>query len=519
MNKIRTIFLCLLILALACPLLVTAQEESVQEGPAGMESAQEESSQEEVSPSQPEPELQPQQQKAFIIALEGMIDGGLLSSVERRTKIALAEKPSLIIFEIDTYGGRLEPAFEISEYIADIPEETKTVAYIPKKAISAGALIAVSCNEIAMGPYAELGDCEPIIPSAEGGYKTVGEKIQTVLRTKFRKFAEKNGYPVKLAEAMVTSEVEVYYIVTEDSPEGHFVTARELKEMTEEETKKIKSKKLIVEKGKLLTMHSGEAKEYGFAKYIVKGRDELLERYGVEEERIETLVVNWSEELVRFLDSIAPILLGVGLVAIWLELKAPGVGLPGIIGVLCLATVFLSKYMVGLAEVPEMVIFAMGMMLLAVEVFVLPGFGLFGLAGVALMLVGLVLGFQDFLVPQTPYDYAELKTNLLQIFASMIGSIAAMAIMLRYLPGIPLFGRLVLSASEEAALGYETVPVVSREDLIGKRGYALSTLRPAGRADFGGEVLDVVTQGEFIATNQTVEVVEIRGNRVVVRPV
>ncbi|MGR3296494.1 MAG: NfeD family protein, partial [Candidatus Bathyanammoxibius sp.] len=125
----------------------------------------------------------------------------------------------------------------------------------------------------------------------------------------------------------------------------------------------------------------------------------------------------------------------------------------------------------------------------------------------------------DFLVPQTPYDYAELKTNLLQIFASMIGSIAAMAIMLRYLPGIPLFGRLVLSASEEAALGYETVPVVSREDLIGKRGYALSTLRPAGRADFGGEVLDVVTQGEFIATNQAVEVVEIRGNRVVVKPI
>ncbi|MCP4364655.1 MAG: hypothetical protein GY800_05080, partial [Planctomycetes bacterium] len=219
MNKIRTIFLCLLMLMPVCLLSVTAQEESVQEGPAGMESAQEESSQEEASPRQPESQpQQPEQResvqeesaqeessqevKVFVIALEGMIDGGLLSSVERRTKIALAEKPSLIIFEIDTYGGRLEPAFEISEYISDIPEETKTVAYIPKKAISAGALIAVSCNEIAMGPHAELGDCEPIIPSAEGGCKTVGEKIQTVLRTKFRKFAEKNGYPVKLAEAM-----------------------------------------------------------------------------------------------------------------------------------------------------------------------------------------------------------------------------------------------------------------------------------------------------------------------------
>lgn len=489
MKKILAGFLCLLIFLPLYSLLITAQEE--------------------VAP----------QEKVFFISLEGMIDGGLYSSVERRTKIALAEKPTRIIFEIDTYGGRLEPAFDISEYIAGITEEVRTVAYIPKKAISAGALIAVSCNEIAMGPQAEIGDCEPIIPSAEGGYKTAGEKIQTVLRTKFRKFAEKNGYPTNLAEAMVTSEMEVYYIVTEDSPEGRFVTDRELKEMTEEETKKIKSKKLIVEKGKLLTMHAGEAKEYGFAKYIVKDRDELLEQYGIKAGQAETLEVNWSEDMVRFLESIAPILLGVGLVAIWMELKTPGVGLPGMIGVLCLATVFLSKYMVGLAEVPEMVIFALGMMLLAVEVLVLPGFGLFGLAGISLMLVGLVLAFQDFLVPQTPYHYEELRINLLQIFSSMIGSIVVMAILVRYLPGMPLFGRLVLRASEEAALGFETVPVVSKGTLIGKRGYALSTLRPSGRADFGGEVMDVVTRGEYIEANQMVEVVEVQGNRVVVRPI
>ncbi|MFQ5862858.1 MAG: nodulation protein NfeD [Candidatus Brocadiales bacterium] len=488
MKKILADSLCLLILLLACPFLITAQEER----PPG---------------------------KVFVIPLEGMIDGGLYSSVERRTKIALDEKPSIIIFKIDTYGGRLEPAFEISEYIADIPEETKTVAYIPKKAISAGALITVSCNEIAMGPQAELGDCEPIVPSAEGGYKTVGEKIQTVLRTKFRKFAEKNGYPTRLAEAMVTSEMEVYYIITEDSPEGRFVTARELKEMTEEDTKKIKSKKLIVEKGKLLTMHAREAKDYGFAKYIVKDRSELLEQYSVEAEQIEELVINWSEEMVRFLDSIAPILLSVGLIALWMEFKAPGFGLPGIIGILCLATVFLSKYMVGLAEVPEMIIFALGIMLIAVEVLLLPGFGLFGIAGIIFMLAGLVLAFQDFLVPQTPYHYEELRINLLQILSSMVGSLVIMAILVRYLPGMPLFGRLVLRASEEATLGFETVPVTSKEALIGKRGYTLSTLRPSGRAEFGGEVLDVVSQGEFIEPNQMVEVVEVRGNRVIVRPV
>ncbi|MCB7128279.1 MAG: hypothetical protein J3T61_01925 [Candidatus Brocadiales bacterium] len=461
----------------------------------------------------------PREAKVFVIALEGMIDGGLYSSVERRTKIALEENPSLIIFEIDTYGGRLEPAFEISEHIADIPEETKTVAYIPKKAISAGALIAVSCNEIVMGPHAELGDCEPIIPSAEGGYKTVGEKIQTVLRTKFRKFAEKNGYPVKLAEAMVTSELEVYRIITEDAPEGRFVTARELKEMTEEETKQIKSKKLIIEKGKLLTMHSIEAKDYGFAKFVVKNRDDLFEQYGIKPEQAEGLEVNWSEDMVRFLDSIAPVLLGVGLVAMWMEMKSPGVGLPGLVGVLCFATVFLSKYMVGLAEVPEMIIFMLGIMLLGVEVLVLPGFGLFGVAGILTMMLGLVLAFQDFLVPQTPYNYEELRVNLLQILASMIGSIAVMAVLVRYLPDMPLFGRLILRTSEEAALGFETVPVASKEDLVGKRGYAISTLRPSGRADIDGDVLDVVTQGEFIEADRMIEVVEIQGNRIVVKPI
>lgn len=457
--------------------------------------------------------------KVFIIPLEGMIDGGLYSSLERRAKLALEEKPRLIIFKIDTYGGRLEPAFEISDYIGNIPEETKTVAYIPNKAISAGALIAVSCNEIAMGPQAELGDCEPIVPSAEGGYKTVGEKIQSVLRTKFRKFAEKNGYPVRLAEAMVTNEMEVYHIVTEDSPQGKFITARELEEMSEEERKKIVSKRIIVEKGKLLTMHAREARDYGFAKYLVKDREELLEQYSIKTEEVVELVTNWSEEMVRFLDSIAPILLGVGLIALWMELKAPGVGLPGIIGVLCLATVFLSKYMVGLAEVPEILVFALGLMLLAVEVFVLPGFGLFGLAGILLMLIGLVLAFQEFLVPQTPYHYEELRINLLQIFSSMIGSIIVIAILVKYLPGMPLFGRLVLRASEEAELGFETVPITSGESLVGKRGYTLSTLRPAGRADFGGRVLDVVSEGEFIEPNQMVEIVEVRGNRVVVRPV
>ena len=204
-----------------------------------------------------------------------MIDGGIYNSLKRRVEIAKENGSNLIIFEIDTFGGQLEPAFEISEHISNI-KNTKTIAFIPTKAISAGSLIAISCNEIYMSPQAELGDCEPIVPSSEGGYKTVGEKIQTVLRTKFRKFAEKNGYPVLLAEAMVTKEIEVYRVVTEEEPDGFYISGRELKEMNEEEKKKFKSRKLIIEEGKLLTMHAKEAYEYQFAKEIVEDRNGLL---------------------------------------------------------------------------------------------------------------------------------------------------------------------------------------------------------------------------------------------------
>ena len=463
--------------------------------------------------------------KAFIIPLRDMIDGGLSSSLERRVETALKESSvgveniqPLLIFEIDTYGGRLEPAFEISEYISKI-DKARTVAYIPSKAISAGSLITLSCNEIVMGPQAELGDCEPIIPAMEGGYQTAGEKIQTLLRTKFRKFADKNGYPPLLAEAMVTKEMEVYQIFTEEAPQGRFITSKELKDMSQQESDKIKSKRLIVEAGKLLTMHAKEAQEYGFARAIVEDRKELLGLYGLTQEEVIELETNWSENMVRFLDSVAPILLSVGLIALWLELKAPGFGLPGIVGISCLATVFLSKYMVGLAEAPEMLLFMLGVMLLAVEIFLLPGFGIAGITGILLMLMGTTLAFQDFVVPQTPYHYEELRGNLLKIFSSMTVSLLVIALMVRYLPGIPLFGRLVLSASEEAELGFGTTLAIPTVGLVGRRGYALSTLRPSGRAEFNGEVLDVVTQGEFVEGGQKVEIVEVRGNRVVVRPV
>jgi len=455
--------------------------------------------------------------KVSIIPLSGMIDGGIYNSLTRRVEIAKEHGSNLIIFELDTYGGQLEPAFEISEHISNI-KNTKTIAFIPTKAISAGSLIAISCNEIYMAPQAELGDCEPIVPSSEGGYKTVGEKIQTVLRTKFRKFAEKNGYPVLLAEAMVTKEIEVYRVVTEERPDGYYITGRELKEMNDKEKKKLKSKKLIIEEGKLLTMYAKEAYEYQFAKEIVEDRNSLLKLLNLENVTPDILETNWSEEMVRFLGRISPVLLGIGLAALWMEFKSPGFGLPGIVGILCLATVFLSKHLVGLAETPEIIIFFIGILLIAVEILFIPGFGIAGIPGIILILIGAILSFQDFTIPRTPYDVDLLIMNIFTVMCSIIGSGIAIFLMFKFMPGMPFFNRLVLTTSETTQSGF-VIPSqpAGGSDLTGAKGMALTALHPTGKIEVNNNTLDVVTDGEFIEKGQTVEIIEIRGNRIVVK--
>ena len=453
-----------------------------------------------------------------IITMHRMVDGGLSSSVQRRVQIAKEKNIKLLIFDINTFGGRLDSAIDISEHVSTL-KDIKTVAYISHKAISAGALIAISCNDIYMAPEAEFGDCEPIIPSSEGGYKTAGEKIQTVLRTKFRKFAEKNGYPVLLAEAMVTSDIEVYKVITDKNPEGIFISSRELKDMKEIGEEKIKKKELIVEEGKLLTMHSREAFEYGFARQIVDDQDSLLKLYKIDRKDVIELETNWSEEMVRFLEKLAPILLTIGIIAIYLEFKVPGFGLPGIIGILCFATIFLSKYLVGLADAPEIIIFFVGIALIAVEIFLIPGFGIAGIVGIVSVFIGLILSFQDFAIPRTPYDTQILQKNLLMVIVSFLCSSFVIILLLKYMPGIPIFNRLILATAETPTYGFfsETTPAQSK--LIGDRGVALTPLHPSGRIEIGDKILDAVTEGNFIEKGQPIEIVEVEGNRIVVKAV
>jgi len=197
-------------------------------------------------------------QKVYIIPVSGTVEPGMAAYVKRALEEIKDETDAVFIFKMDTFGGRVDAALDIVDTISNVPKG-KTIAFVEKRAISAGALIALSSNLLFMKENTIIGDCAPIINSKEG-MKMAGEKIQTVLRAKFRALAKKNNYPIVLAESMVTIDMEVYEVVMDG--EKSFMKKKAYDDLTEDEKKLISSKKTIVAKGELLTMHDAEAVDF-----------------------------------------------------------------------------------------------------------------------------------------------------------------------------------------------------------------------------------------------------------------
>ncbi len=450
-------------------------------------------------------------QKAVIIPVFEMIDFGLSAFIKRSIDSAKTYQPDIVVFEIDTYGGRVDAAFEITDNISAI-DWAKTVAFVKTKAISAGALISLACNELVMVEGTTIGDCAPITMDQEGP-KEMGEKFQSPLRAKFRALAKKNGYPEKLAEAMVSKDMEIIEIVT---PQGRqVITSREFEVMNPQEKAKIKEKKILVEKGRLLTIDAHEALNLGFSKWTVKNFDEFLEKYEIPKQNVlRHFKTSWSERFVRLIDKFAPILLMVGLAALYFEFKTPGFGIPGIVGIICLTLVFSSKFMVGLANYTELLLFVIGVGLIITEIFILPGFGITGAAGLLLMFMSLVLSFQNFTIPRFPWEFKILYKNLLLLGGVFIGSL--ILFITTALAGGQALARTRIfhQSSENLSEGFRSSANYS--GLLQKTGLTVTDLHPAGYAEIEGQRINVVSDGGFISKGTAVRVNEVIGNRIVV---
>lgn len=448
----------------------------------------------------------------YVIPVKGVIDLGLAAFIKRSIGEARQNNAKIIIFEIDTFGGRVDAALDICGYIEEA-KPLKTVAFIKERAWSAGALISLSCQTIVMSPTASIGSAEPRAMGFGQQDDITDEKIVSAIRAQFKSLAEANNHPVNLALAMVDKDFEVKQVRIKD--ELKILTSQEFEEIkpnySESEIRIIKT---INPKGKLLNLTATEAKEFGLAKEIVNDRNALLMHLGLKENNVVVGEVNWSEGLVRFLTHpiISPLLLTLGFLGLFFEFKTPGWGITGTLGVIFLILFFWGHYLAGLAHWTEILIFSLGVILLLLEIFVIPGFGITGASGITLILIGIFLALLKY--PLTLPKMQLTKAFYTLGYGIILTGVGVIAI-LKFLPKSSFWKQIVLTAKEKKEEGFSSA--IPLDSYLGKNGRAITALRPSGKADFAGEILDVVSEGDFIDKDKTVTVIAVQGGKLVVK--
>lgn len=448
-------------------------------------------------------------ENVFIVPIKDTIELGLSGVVRRAVDEAKKERAKAIILEIDTYGGRVDAADEICASLKSA-DPIPTVAFVTEEAWSAGALIALGCREIFMSPGSSIGAAEPRI--GMGGEETVDEKSVSAIRAKFRSIASENGYSVNIAQGMVDKDLEIRKVRIKNE---EFILTNE--EVEEKKARYKKSEVTVVKtikpKGKLITLTADEAKEFGLAKAIVKDRAELLSLKDLSKCEITEISPTWSENLVRFLTGpiVSSLLITLGFLGIMYELMHPGWGISGTVALLCLSLFFWGHYLVGMAEWFEILMLIVGIVLLTLEIFIIPGFGVAGISGITLMVVSIFLA-----LVKHPNPLKAPKVELLGAFWTLSWAVIVVFVGflagIKFLPETRLWKKIILSSvsgkdeTQNALHGY-----------LGKVGKTTSILRPSGHAVFDGKVLDVLSEGEFIDSERMIKVVKVEGNKVVVK--
>jgi len=457
--------------------------------------------------------------RGALIRFEGPITPRLEYYLDCKLSAAKQKGADLVIIEIDSPGGLVEQSLRIATRLRDL-DWAHTVAYVPEQALSGAAFVALGCDEIIMGPHANLGDAGVIEPDAEFQFQYVPEKIRTHLVAEARDLAAAKGRPPALAEAMVDKDLVVYHVKNRQSGKETFLSDKEIQ--SEKDPGQWEKLNPVQETlgDNFLELSGTRAVELGLAQGNASSREDLKRRYRFPG---ELLVFEHSgvDTAVYILNSpwVTGLLFVVGLVALYIELSAPGIGLGGLTAALCFAIFFWSRFLGGTADLLDVILFVAGVAFLLVELFVLPGFGVAGLSGILLILASLILASQTFVIPQTQEDWAQLTGTLLVILLSGLVFTVAAYLLSRHFGSLPLLSRLVLvppnSPGGDQAAGSPGGGGSSAVQ-VGSRGVAVSTLRPAGKARFGRQYVDVVTEGAFIAKGSPVEILEIHGNRVVV---
>jgi len=425
----------------------------------------------------------------------------------------------LVIFEIDTPGGRVDHTLAMGEAMTGLP--MPTAAFIrPAEsgdalgaAWSAGAYLALSCKKLYMYPGTVIG-AAAVITSGPEGPTAVGEKFVSAFREKFRARAEQNGYPPNLAVTMVDKDLEIFEVVVDGKK--LYLTEGEIDKLRSEGKSFDIPRVPYDSKDKLLTMTDRQVVDAGMGK-IARSREEIWRDHGLTAAAEDYIGPSWSENLVAVItsDVVAMILLVVGVVGLWIEFKTPGFGVPGVLGTAALLLYFFGHSLAGLAQATDILLFVIGVGLILVEILLLPGTGIFAIVGVLCAAAGLILSLQGFTLPDmqgAPWEVDVLLSSVGRTLTSLAAASVLFLIALRFLPKVPFAGRLVLQT--EIAGSAPVPPTVP--ELAGRHGHATTPLRPGGKVSVDGQILDVVTDGEFVAQGEPVEILRVEGMRIVV---
>jgi len=417
----------------------------------------------------------PAQERApvYRIPVTGTVEMGLAPFVARALEEAAGAGAAAAVLDIDTPGGRIDAAWEIIDAVRDAG--VQVVAYVNRRALSAGAMIALSADELYMRPGSTIGAATPVV----GDGQRASEKMVSAMRSEFRALAEERGFDPAIAEAMVDENVAV---------EG------------------------ISEAGRLLTLTTVEAVDLGVAGAEVEDWADLVASLGLSDAPVHEVSPNWAERIVRLLTNplLAPLLLSLGFMGLIIEIRTPTFGLAGAVGLVCLAAFFGARFLVNLAGLEELLLLGAGVGLIGLEVFVIPGFGVAGLAGGVAVLTALTLSMLG------SYPTVSEVISALGIIAVSLLVIGVLAFaVLRHLPFSRAMSGVLLDRATTQEAGYLSAP--DRADLEGRIGKALTDLRPSGTVAIDGERIDVVTEGPWVEKGDMVVVLRAESYRHVVR--
>jgi membrane-bound serine protease (ClpP class) len=426
----------------------------------------------------------------YRVPIQGTIDLGLPPFIERTIAAAEEEEAVAIIFDIDTFGGRVDAATQIKDAI--LGSKVLTVAFINRRAISAGALISLSCEKIYMTGGGTIGAATAV--DMQG--KKASEKVISYMREEMASTAEKRDRNTTIATGMVDEELSF----------THLVISGDSVEVTDLEGRK---------EGKLITLTTEKALKYKIADGEGETFEEVLSALGIANATIRSAKENWSENFVRFLTNpvVASLLTTFGFLGILFELQSPGWGIPGTFGAVCLALSLGASYIVRLATMTDLLIVFVGVLLLLVEVFLIPGFGLAGLSGIGIILWGLY----ELLLPDVPVGH-EIHSMVLTGFTiGIIGGIIGFILLFKLMTKTEFWQKLTSPNVQEKEKGYSSS--IGLEDLTGEEGITDTDLRPSGWVNVGDQRIFVVTEGSYINKNEKVKILSVDGNRVVVRKI